>query len=247
MQKLLACLALVFCFYTGSYAVELTSAVDFVSAYNWRATDVGNSAAIQPKFNLKVSNFEFEFWGSQALSAGYEYNDETIKFNEVDLVLKYNINTDFGTFTPFITDFYYPCEGREYFNFEDTKLNEKGEIISRGGHWYNISLQYKGTDAFPIQLLIDHCFHNDPDNTVYYEVAYPFAVDNNLLKIHAGFTKGKTATYDVQEDKWAVVNLGLSIERSIKITEEFTLPVGTALYLQPEKEQFFFVFKLTLK
>jgi hypothetical protein len=44
-----------------------------------------------------------------------------------------------------------------------------------------------------------------------------------------------------------VVNLGLSIERSINITEDFILPVGTALYLQPEKEQFFFVFKLTLK
>ncbi len=247
MTRLLAALAILFCSSANLFAVEVNSAVDFVSAYNWRAMDVGDSPAIQPKFNFKGYNFEFEFWGSQAFASGYDYNDETVKFNEVDLVLKYNWETSIGTFSPFITDFFYPCEGKGYFNFDKGRENEEGEFVEQGGHWYNISLQYKGPEEFPIQFLFDHCFYNDPDKSVYFELAYPFQIDSHKLKVHAGFTKGKTRTYDVPEDKWAVVNLGISLDQDLKLSDSFSLPIGTALYLQPEKEQLFFVFKFSLK
>ncbi len=247
MTRFLAALAFLILSATKLVAVDVNSAVDFVSAYNWRAMDVGDSPAIQPKFNFKAYNFEFEFWGSQAFASGYNYNDETVKFNEVDLVLKYNLETDFGTFTPFITDFFYPCEGKGYFNFDKGRKNAAGEFVEQGGHWYNISLQYKGPNEFPVEFLFDHCFYNDPDKSVYFELAYPFQIDNHKLKVHAGFTKGETKTYDVLEDKWAVVNLGVSLEQSIALSDSFSLPIGTALYLQPEKEQLFFVFKFSLK
>ncbi len=247
MTRILAVIICLVISFSNLIAVEVNSSVDFVSAYNWRAMDVGDSPAIQPKINLKAYDFEFEFWGSQAFSAGYDYNDQIVKFNEVDLVLKYNLKTDYGTFSPFFTDFFYPCEGRGYFDFKGTQVNDKDSILSRGGHWYNISLQYKGPEQFPIEFLFDHCFHNDPDKSIYFELAYPFHIDGHKFKLHTGLTNGKTRTYDVKENKWTFVNIGISLEKSITLSDSFSLPIGTALYLQPEKEQLFFVFKISLK
>lgn len=221
--------------------LSFNTGVDLVSSYNWRAIDFGNSPAIQPFMSLGYSNLEVTIWGSYAL---INYLDRDLPYTEVDLVIKYEIPTSsFGTFRPELTDFYYPFEGIPYSHYEGVKDDE-----STGAHWINIGLGYSGPESFPIHLLMDYGLHNDPDKPIYFEAGYPLAINDKDLDFFVGFVKGdkKTDLYSVSTDKITLINAGMTISKTIKITDSFSLPVVGTFVMNPSLSNIFLVFKVSI-
>ena len=139
--------------------------------------------------------------------------------------MKYNFKTEIGTFSPEVVDFFYPYEGGRFSDY-------KGE--GEGKHWVNISLNYKGTEAFPIELKLDYAAHNDKDKPLYFEAAYPFKVGETDLSIFAGFAKGKDKTdlYGINDEKVGFINTGLTVTKKLEISKEFSIPISTSFVMR---------------
>lgn len=234
--------------------VSINTGLDIVSSYIWRSIDYGNSPAIQPYVALSIGNFEFTAWGSYALIAQQEVETKTISevepfeevtstknvpFTEIDLIARYDIETSIGTFSPEVTDFYYPYLNQRYSDF-------KGD--GEGQHWVNVALKYCGTEKFPIMLTLDYAAHNDVDKPVYFEAGYPFSIGESEISVFAGVGKGKEKSdlYGLENDKVGFVNAGISFARQIKIANDFSLPVSTSFMMNPNASKAFLVFKISL-
>jgi len=220
--------------------LSFNTGVDLVSSYNWRSIDFGNSPAIQPYMTLNYASLEVMAWGSYAL---IDHLDGSSPYNEIDLVISYEIPTSKGTFSPVLTDYYYPFEGIPYSHYEGVKDDE-----STGAHWMNIGIDYTGPDQFPIHLMMDYAFHNDPDKPIYFEAGYPMTLDEQELDFFVGFVKGdkKTDLYSVTTDKITMINAGLNIAKTIKISDSFSIPLVGTFSMNPSLSHAFMVFKITL-
>jgi hypothetical protein len=226
-----------------SSGVSINTGVDFVSSYNWRAIDFGNSPSIQPYIGLSAYGIEFTIWGSYAFIANEVVNEKTVPFTEVDLILRYNYAVNFGILYSELVDFYYPFYGKPY---SDYKEAENG--VGGGSHWTNLAIGYKGTETFPISLKFDFGIHNDADNNIYFEAGYNFKVKETNLDLFLGMAKGqeRSELYGIENDKVGLINAGVTVSKRIKITDSFSLPVSTQLIVNPYTSKIFLVFKTGL-
>lgn len=223
--------------------VSVGTGVDLVSSYNWRAVDFGNSPAIQPYISLNAYNFELTGWGSYALIAQEEHEGKAVPFTEIDLLLKYAIQTSVGTFTPGVVDFYYPYEHMRFSDFKGVENDE-----SKGAHWVNVELAYTGPESFPVSLLVDYAAHNDPDKPVYFEVGYPVKIGETDVDLFVGAAKGthKASLYGIENDKIGIVNAGVTVTKNLSVTKEFALPISTSFVMNPYLSKAYLVFKISL-
>lgn len=231
--------------------LKFDTGIDWVSGYNWRGQNYGNSSAIQPYMSLNMGNFEFMVWGSYSLIAQEKREDmagqiDKVPFSEIDLTLKYNLETEIGTFSPKVADYYFPYLGGRFSDYKNYEEKD-GEII-QGSHWLNFELNYRGPESFPVGFTFDYAFHNDPDKPVYLELSYPFEIDDFTVDLVLGAAKGKNKTelYGIETDKFAVVNAGVTFNKEIKISENFNLPVSASFIVNPNSDMAFIVFKLSL-
>ncbi len=191
---------------------------DLVSSYLWRGTKFGTGPAIQPYVELALGNLSIGGWASYAFT--------TNEGAEADLYISYG--TDIGLSVGF-TDYYFPGEGSNYFDFESTD--------STGAHAFEINLGYEtgglsiGANYFINQAGVAGTAGGD----MYFELGYSF--DNFGLILGAG-NGWHTAEADVDESDFNICNIGITTSKEIKITEHFSLPVSGALILNPDTEQF---------
>jgi hypothetical protein len=226
--------------------LKLDACVEFVSAYNFRAIDYGNSPAIQPKVSANYKNFEIAAWGSQALisRAKIRPNDiELVPFTEFDCWLRYYIYTSIGTFSPTIMDYFYPYKGKIFFDFSGLKDHK-----TNGSHYTNVSMEYGLSQKYPLKLTIDYCFHNDPQRPLYVEALYSFYKNNYIIEPYIGIAKGMgyggtTDQYGIDKNQVGVCNLGINVTRIIEITDKFKMPITVTLSMQPYTEMTWLVFK----
>lgn len=222
---------------------SINTGVDFVSSYNWRAIDFGNSPAIQPYISTSVSGFDFTIWGSYAIMANEIVNEKKVPFTEIDLILKYSYPFNFGTLYTEMVDFYYPFFGDKFSNYKGVE-----DGISKGAHWINLALGYLGQESFPISLKLDFGILNDIDDNIYFEAGYSFQINKTPLDIFFGFAKGKEKSdlYGIEDNKIALVNCGIGTSKNIKITESFSLPISTQLIANPYASKVFLVLKVSI-
>lgn len=219
-------------------AFSLTTGVDFVSSYYWRGQEVDRAPGIQPCITLDAYNFEAYAWGSYSLmEQAFDDNGQKVPYSEIDLSLKYSFKTESGTFSPTIVDYFYPYLNRNFSNYKEAP-----------NHSLSGGLQYQGADAFPVKLMFDYAFHNDPDKSLYIEGSYPFSIGGTEVEAVAGFAKGKDKadSYGITTDKFAFVNAGLSFSRLVKVTGDFSIPVSTAFMFNPYASRAYIVLKLSL-
>jgi len=246
------CLALLFIFqvtYIFSQATDqstggsLNITTDVVSRFIWRGQNVGGSSPhIQPTLSYSKSGFEIGSWGTFGTSNDYA---------EVDLYGKY---TSHG-FTIQLTDYYNP-------------ITPTGDATSANPKFYNfkakttasvfeLSLSYKGSENFPISLSAatflygnDHNYGYDPalniDSKNYYstyiELGYSVKVSGQNLDIFGGLTPSS----GYYGNGFGFINLGIKGYRSIKITDNFSLPIYTSLITNPQAEKIYLVLGITL-
>jgi hypothetical protein len=233
----------IFLFSQESSNVKLSTGVDFVSSYNWRAIDFGNSPAIQPYLGLSAFGFDFTIWGSHSIMANEVINEKKVAFTEIDLILRYSQTFDFGTLYTEMVDFYYPFMGEKFSNYKGVE-----DGVSKGAHWINLAVGYQGSETFPLSLKVDFGILNDVDNNIYIEAGYTFDVNKMPFNLFMGLAKGKDKSdlYGIEDSKIALINCGFGTSKEIKITDNFSLPISSQLITNPYASKVFLVFKVSL-
>lgn len=201
---------------------------DLMSRYVWRGVDFGESFSIQPTLEFSSGGFAVGSWASYSIAA------DGAGANEHDLYLSYGI----GDFSIGLTDYYFPGPGALPFG------DFSGD--GAGAHWFEINAGFGGNEDFPISVSGNIFIHNDPQNSVYLELGYPFSVDGVDLGFSVGIVPQESAFYGTST--FGITVLGLSASSSVKITDEFSLPVS-AMYIinpTPGAERSFLVFGFSL-
>lgn len=222
---------------------KLDASADIVSRYIWRGMNLGGSApSIQPCLEYTYGNFTLGAWGAYSLS-------HTIKRQEADLYASVNLGKSFNIT---VTDYFLP--------FEDTIKNHYFSYKKdQTGHLFEVAAKFLGNKDIPISLMVATNVYgadakkSNGDNmySTYVELGYNFNISETSCNAFLGFTpdrpdkdKGETGFYG---ESPGVVNLGITATKNIKISDSFSLPVSTSLITNPQAENIFLVFGITLQ
>ncbi len=196
-----------------SMAQSFSLGADFASRYVWRGVDFGESFSIQPTLEFSTGSFAVGSWASYSIA-----NDGALA-NEHDLYFSFS----FDGFSVGMTDYYFPGPGALPFS----NFDGDGE----GAHWLEINASVGGTESFPLTVSGNIFVHNDVDNSIYFEIGYPFSVDDVDLRVGVGIVPQESAFYGT--NSFGITVLGLSAGSALKITEDFSLPVSVMYAVNP--------------
>lgn len=193
---------------------------DLVSRYVWRGTDFGNSPAIQPGISFSTGGFEIGAWGS------YSFSSNT-GGAEADLYAGYSF--DFGLSLG-VTDYYFPGESLDMMGSVDSLGVLIGTIApSRTGAYFDGDAHAieiaAGYEIGGLSLLAGYFIGGD----IYTEIGYSFGV----VSVFAGAGNG---AYTL-DGNFMLCNVGLGVEKEIKITDSYSLPMFGQLILNPDSKQ----------
>lgn len=236
------CLLLCIFFSVSLFAQDEESAfntdlgADLVSSYMWRGIQLDSGPNIQGWGELGFGNFAVGVWSSSNFIG---------TFTETDLYASYSMNN----FTIMVTDYFTGNEA--YFEFKKETTFHSGEL----------TLQYYFGDNFPLQLSANIIFYGadlkldsynlfgdpvftDKNNySSYIELSYPIELESSSIGLVAGFVVNESYYYGT--DGAAIINLGASISKEIKMNENFNLPLNFAVIVNPHYESVYTVFGIS--
>jgi hypothetical protein len=191
--------------------------LDLYSNYIWRGSKFGTGPALQPKVELSKGGFTLGSWGSFCVTDA--------EAAEADLYMAYAF--DFGLSLG-ISDYYFP--GTEYFDYSD----------STGSHGFELNFGYaiSGLSLKGNYMLNEAGSAGTAGGDMYFELGYAFK--NCSLFVGGG------DGWHTSDGEFSVCNIGLSTSKTIKVTDNFSIPVNGSVILNPEKEQFFVVVGISL-
>ena len=224
---------------------QFSLGADLVSRYIWRGKDIGNSPAIQPSVAFGIAGIKIGVWGSYAVV----YNGTSGNYAEFDPFITYT----WKWFTIGITD--YSCPNSVDPNCSNHYFDYNASTTS---HTLEGSLTFTGPEKFPLQVFVGTLFYgadkgkdslgvygygSKNNYSTYFEVSYPFTVKGIGVKLFMGgipFGSGWYGPYG------GIVNAGLTVSKSIKISKEYELPVFVSVITNPQSESAFLVFGVSL-
>jgi hypothetical protein len=216
---------------------------DIVTSYIWRGSAVYASQgtqnvlapSFQPGFAMNYKGFKVGAWGSV---------DFTGTYKELDYYLAYSMKG----FTATVTDYYWASDWitDDFFEYQNDSTS----------HYVEASLGYKG-QKYPFSILVATMLYgadkkfDDPEKnnfSTYIELGYTFTISSYNLDLFLGMTPADGMYGDGYggKDGFAIVNTGVTGSKSIKITDNFSLPVKASLIANPQARKLFFVFGLTI-
>ncbi len=225
--------------------VHFSLGADLVSRYIWRGKDYGNSPAIQSNVSFSVAGFKIGAWGSY----GFIYNENSGNYAELDPYISYT----WKWFTVGVTDYFFPNGltpnyNNRYFNYDSRQT----------GHAFEGCITFTGPEKFPVQVFAGTLFYGadkEKDSTgvyglgtgnnysTYFEVSFSLTVKGIGVKPFVGgipFGSGWYGPYG------GVLNAGLTVSKSIRISKEYDLPVFTSFITNPQGQSVFLVFGASL-
>jgi len=210
--------------------VKLSVGTDLVSHYVWRGLLLSNSPSIQPSIGVTYKGFSLSSWASYSFSPS--------AFQEVDFNFSYTI----GKITIGVNDYFNPNDSmgikNDYFNYSrNTALHAFEPFIT----FYEIA----GTPLTATAGLFAYGNDRDEDGknlySSYVELNYADNINDYGLNFFGGATLGK----GYYADKPAIVNLGVSISKEIKVIDGFTIPCKGSFIVNPNAQNVFLVFTIT--
>ncbi len=215
--------------YSSHSFSQIQIGTDVYSRYIWRGMDIGNSPSFQPAITFTAGGFSIGAWGA------YSFAGISSVYSENDLLTSYSVKTDFGIFTLSYTDYYFPSAGLKLFNYKND---------GKGAHTLEAGIGYIGTKSFPLSFSGYINFYNDPDNSSYFEIDYPFSVNNVDISLFVGASGGNSAVYST--NKFSVINTGITFSKEIPVTGKFSLPIHVSYIVNPNQEQSYLIIGLSL-
>ena len=190
---------------------------DLVSSYVWRGSLATTSPTpnLQPTISYTKGNFEIGVWGSTDFTGTYKEIDTYIALTMSKLKLT-------------VSDYNWNFNKAAYFDYTNNKT----------AHIIEASASYPGSESFPISISWNtmlYGFDKKPNGETV-EQAYSSYVE-------LGYTKGSTSVffgfspwesyYSAYRKGFEVVNMGASITKELKITDQFSLPVKSSFIINP--------------
>lgn len=224
---------------SAAQAQSVDLGANITNRYVWRGLDFGDAAAIQPSISFSQGGLTVGAWGSFALAAS-DGDGGSSAVNENDLYVSYAFDTDFGTFSVSVTDFYFSTGDNNYFDYDDP-----------GGHVIEPGISYSGPVSLSASI---NAYGRDGENEIWLEAAYPFTVKDVDLSLAVGGTLSDTGDpandnsyYGTDADTDAgLTKLSLSASKSIEITDAFSLPISASYYVNPYLARSYFTFGISL-
>ena len=235
LQSFLTVAALFVLIGSQSIAAEFSAGADIMSRYVWRGRDYGNSPSIQPTVEYSTGNFSAGAWGAFSIDPDV--------YQELDLYLAY---TFAETFTLGVTDYFFPVYQSNDPTFSHNYFEYDNETT---GHILEANLIFEGTESIPITLAAHIAFYgadknSDGDNnySTYIEAGYAGKLKDTEYNVFLGITPAE----GLYGSDFGVVNLGLTITKEIKFSDSFSMPVTSGVIFNPQDENSFLVFGITL-
>ena len=242
-----------------SSTVNLDLGADIVSRYVWRGQQFGGSSPnIQPYIEMGIGNFVLGVWGAYSLGG-----DNPVQ--EFDLYATYNLFDEIVSIT--VTDYFFPDESSDYkyFDYADTTT----------GHIIEGKISFNGTDEIPFSVFIAINLYGDDasrisdipsflnkfdgiQNSTYLELGYETSLNSGVkFEVFIGFNLTDPRSPDLSGSGYigetgfygndiGVVNLGITVSKDIKISEDFSLPMMTSVITNPQAQKVFLVFGFSL-
>jgi hypothetical protein len=202
---------------------------DVVSRYIWRGQANSASPAIQPTLGITYKGLSLGSWAS------YTFTDADLQ--EVDLFLTYEI----GGLTVGLNDYFMPSDSapnNKYFNWKKKET----------GHTLEPFVTYSEIAGTPLSLTAAVFAYGDDldeneDNyySSYLELSYAKTLGDIDYNIFCGGTFGE----GYYADDMNIVNIGITLTKTIEITPTFSLPCNGSFIINPNTENVFFVFGIT--
>ena len=227
-------LTLTFCVNAQDCKTSIDFSANLTSRYIVNGTDLGkHSPAIQPNAEISVGDFTFGLWGSFALNVA--------NANETDWYLRYKIKNFLSIQ---FSDVFFSNDTLKSNNY----LNYNKKTT---GHQLNASINLLGTEEIPLGIHFDFFFYTSIDLdkngkdrfTSYFELNYALKLQNIDIKPFLGFTPWE----GYWGNRFGVVNTGLAFSKNIPITEKYSLPINCKFIINPQAENVFFVFGISLR
>ncbi|WP_419161497.1 TorF family putative porin [Candidatus Palauibacter sp.] len=203
---------------------QVSVGADVVSRYVWRGVDFGESMAVQPAITFGAGGLEFGAWGSYSISSS------GASANENDLWATYTVAASSGLSVAFgLTDYYFPAPDAD------------AGFGTGNAHTLEVSLAFSGPETFPVTLFGGMLTGG---SDLYVEAGVPFTVAAVDVGLHMGFVGGESDFYGTSGA--ALVNLGVTASKGLRITETFELPVSVAYILNPDQDRAHLVFAISI-
>jgi len=212
---------------------SLDLSVNFQSRYIWRGLELGgNSANVQPSIVFNLGKFSIGSWGSYSLG-GVNKSQESDLFTTVEISKNATIT---------LTDYYFPTDdiSNNYFNYG-----------SNTEHVYEMMLSFSSLFKSPLEFTIATNFAGADKNgttqnySTYIELKYSKTVNNISYSLVAGGVVGDNGGYYLTNGS-GLINLGLLVSKKIKISNAFNLPVNAAIIFNPNQNNMYLTFGITL-
>ena len=210
---------------------------DLVSSYIWRGQDLGG-VSIQPSASVSWKGLSLTAWGS----VGFDRDDT----KELDWTLGYACKG----FSVSVTDYWFDKStnfktgldlGRNYFHYGSAETSHvwEAQIGYDFGfmalNWYtNIG----GNDGSKD--------NGDRAYSSYFSIAAPFSWAGVDWKAEVGATPWATSFYNGGAGGFEVSCVSLKAEKSIPLTEKFSLPLSVQAVCNPATEDFHIILGLHL-
>ncbi|MBO6079175.1 MAG: hypothetical protein J6P66_10570 [Bacteroidaceae bacterium] len=208
--------------------IETTVGADVVSRYIWRGMELGD-AALQPSLGISAGGFSASLWGSTGIVRAADTK-------EFDITLSYSI----AGLSAGVTDYWFsvgPEPAGRYFRYDDKATNHVFEAF--------VGYDFGFASVSWYTNLAGNDYDADGDNAFssYCELAAPFSLGGLDWTATLGFVPMETAFYGT--DGFAVTNIGLAAEKSLVITDKFSLPISAGVTFNPCSEMAYFVFGIS--
>ena len=234
-QKLITILIFSIFFVNISYS-QINITTDVVSRYIYRGNNSGgNSAHIEPTINYNINkSFQISAFSTYGISNNYE---------EIDLSVKYTIKK----LSISLSDNYNPIssDGKE----TSSNINILNYNTNSTTHQIEVILNYTISDKVPLSFTVESYFYGNDKNSnnsnyysTYLEVAYSTNINDYTINTFAGMTP-KQGMFG---DKTGFMNIGMKVNKSIKITNNYKIPVYEVLYLNTISQKLYFVIGVTI-
>lgn len=245
MKRKVLCIAIMFFSAFQLFAqevkekAELNLGADFMSRYVWRGVDYGRSPSIQLYLAVATGKFEFGAWGA--------FTTNGLNIQETDLYVTYSFS-DALSFT--LTNYFFTDDGLDennYFNLDNGRTGHAVEVLVSYSLPGSIPISITGGTIFYGADKVNYYQGNDLSNdelnySTYLEFGYSTSISGKEIETFMGLTTHN----GLYGDDFGIVNLGITGSDEVKITEVYALPISCSLVFNPQKQNIYIVFGITI-